>query len=248
MSQVLDSAPLMLKEGAREVTRDQVLQAMAEFDRKGLREKIGDNRRGWSIEERGFRYEPKWTLKLATSTALNKFTHKQARETLTNLGFKLSFDPDWRRKMMDDLKELNADDDDGEVPEVEEAIEMTFGMERDLQRALRGNIEQLEDGLRIVDGGKEQVVDSGRGRIDVTAEDRNGTTVVIELKRGEAGRRAIGQILAYMGDLTLGKKPVRGILIARDFSPEAIAAARVVPSLQLRKYGFKFTFEAVDSN
>ncbi len=248
MKQLIDSASLMLKEGEREVTRDQVLQAMAEFDRNGLREKVGDNRKGWSIEENGNRYEPKWTLKLATSTPLNKFTHKQARETLGKLGFELSFDPDWRRKEMDDLTERNGDDDDAEVSEVEEAFEMTFGIERDLQRALRGNIEQLEVGLKIIHGGKEQVVDSGRGRIDVTAEDRNGTTVVIELKRGEAGRRAIGQILAYMGDFTLRKKPVRGILVARDFSPEAIAAARVVPDLQLRKYGFKFTFEAVDSN
>lgn len=248
MTQPIDTASLVLKEGERKVTRDQILQAMAEFDRKDLREKIGDNRKGWFIEENGIRYEPKWVMKLATGIALIKFTHKQAKETLSNLGFKLSFDPDWQRKDVGDLKEVNGEDDDAEVPEVEEAIEMTFGIERDLQRALRSNIEQLEAGLKITDGGKEQLVDAGRGRIDITAEDRNGATVVIELKRGEAGRRAIGQILAYMGDLTVGKKPVRGILVARDLSPDAIAAARVVPALQLRKYGFKFTFEAVDSN
>lgn len=58
-----------------------------------------------------------------------------------------------------------------------------------------------------------------------------------------------------MGDLTGDKKHsssadqsaavVRGILVAKDFSPRAVAAARVVPGLQLRKYNFKFAFEIV---
>jgi hypothetical protein len=248
MTQPIDSASLILKEGEeRQVTRDQVIHAMAEFDQKGLREEIGDNRRGWFIEEKGKRYEPKWTMKLATGVALSKFSHKQARETLNKLGFTISSDPDWRQKDNCNHEEQNSEDDE-DTPKVEEAIEMTFGIERDLQLALRINIEQLESGLKITDGGKEQQVDSGRGRIDITAEDKNGATVVVELKRGEAGRRAIGQILAYMGNLTAEKKSVRGILVAKDFSPEAVAAARVVPSLKLRKYGFKFTFEAVDSN
>jgi endonuclease len=71
---------------------------------------------------------------------------------------------------------------------------------------------QLEPGLEISDGGEEQMVESGR--IDITAKDRNGATVVIELKAGKAGRRAIGQILAYMGDFTQDKKQIRGIVVA----------------------------------
>ena len=123
----------------------------------------------------------------------------------------------------------------------QEAIRTTFGIERDLQDALRNNIEQLEAGLKITDDGKELVVDSGR--IDITAEDRNGATVVIELKAGEADRDAIGQILAYMGDISVSKKVLRGILIAGDFSPRAIAAARMLPNVQLMKYSFNFSFE-----
>jgi hypothetical protein len=38
---------------------------------------------------------------------------------------------------------------------------------------------------------------------------------------------------------------VRGILVAKDFTPRAIAAARIVPGLQLRKYNFRFAFEIV---
>jgi hypothetical protein len=65
-------------------------------------------------------------------------------------------------------------------PQVQDALEITFGLERDLQTALRKNIEQLEHGLKIIDGGKEQRV--AAGYIDITAEDEHGNTVVIELK------------------------------------------------------------------
>jgi hypothetical protein len=124
-----------------------------------------------------------------------------------------------------------------------DAIETTFGLERDLQLALRKNIQQLEPGLKIVDENKEQIVDSGR--IDITAEDGNGTTVIIELKAGAADREAVAQILAYMGDLMQTAKSVRGILVAGDFPPRTIAAARAVGNLQLKKYSFQFSFKAV---
>lgn len=127
--------------------------------------------------------------------------------------------------------------------EITEAIETKFGLEHDLQRALRKNIDQLEHGLTIVDGNKELKVPSGF--IDITAEDKHGATVVIELKAGAADREAVAQILAYMGDLLLKKQSVRGILVAGDFPARTIAAARVVPNLELRKYGFKFSFETV---
>jgi RecB family endonuclease NucS len=117
----------------------------------------------------------------------------------------------------------------------------TFSLERDLQRALRLNIEQLEEGLTIVDEGRERTVDSGR--IDITAEDKAGTVVVIELKAGEADRNAIGQILSYMGDLGFTGKPVRGILVAREFSANAKSAARAIPNVELKKYSFRFSFE-----
>ena len=129
--------------------------------------------------------------------------------------------------------------------EIAEALDTTFGLERDLQKALRKNIEQLEAGLKIADGGKETVVESGR--IDILAEDANGTTVVIELKAGEADREAVGQILGYMGNKMNNGKTVRGILVAGDFPTGTIAAARAVPNLQLQKYGFQFSFEAVGS-
>ena len=124
-----------------------------------------------------------------------------------------------------------------------DAIDTAFGLERDLQMALRHNIDQLEPGLTITDGGREQTVNSGR--IDITCTDEQGGTVVIELKAGTADRDAMGQILSYIGDLTDGNTRVRGILVAHDFTDRAIAAARAATTVRLVRYGFRFTFDPV---
>jgi hypothetical protein len=77
---------------------------------------------------------------------------------------------------------------------VEEEVGQRIGLERDMQAALRIEIEQLERGLAVIDEGAERSVDSGF--IDITARDESGATVVIELKAGSAGQRAVAQILS----------------------------------------------------
>jgi endonuclease len=117
-----------------------------------------------------------------------------------------------------------------------------FGLERDMQAALRAEIEQLEGGLEIIDDGAERSVESGF--IDITARDRSGAIVVIELKRGTAGQRAVAQILSYMGDVAAEEegRQVRGILVAGNFDSKAKSASRMVPNLVLRLYSVQFTF------
>ena len=103
------------------------------------------------------------------------------------------------------------------------------------------NIDQLEPGLTIVDGGTERNVPAGR--IDITAEAPDGALVVIELKAGRADLRAIGQVLSYMGSVDHEPdRAVRGILVAGDFEPRAVMAADAVPNLELRVYSFSFGF------
>lgn len=121
-----------------------------------------------------------------------------------------------------------------------------FGLEKDLQAALRTSMDQLESGLTIADGGAEKRVPSGY--IDVFAEDAIGAPVVIELKAVKAPLKAISQIMSYMGDIAeeTGQLP-RGILIAPDFDPKLVAAARIAPSIKLVKYGFSFHFSEVAS-
>lgn len=119
-----------------------------------------------------------------------------------------------------------------------------FEVERHLQDSLRREIDQLEPGLTVIDGGAERAVDSGF--IDILASDAAGALVVVELKAGEAKREAFGQILGYMGDLQAEEPAakVRGILVAASFDKSCRAATSVVPSVQLREYRFAFSFVA----
>ena len=149
---------------------------------------------------------------------------------------------EWYRNFMDESAPAEppvSKGGDVETP-VEEGPGQSMGLERDLQITLRSKIEQLEPGLTVIDDGAERSVDSGR--IDITARDSSGTTVVIELKAGVAGQKAVAQILSYMGDVSEEDGAVRGILVASRFDAKAKTATRMVPSLTLRKYEVRFTF------
>lgn len=141
------------------------------------------------------------------------------------------------------LKERIRPDPDSTPSPPEEVIRQKLSLERDMEEALRRNISNLDPSLKIIDEGTQRAVDSGF--IDITCEDNNGL-VVVELKTGKADSRAIGQILGYMGDLQEeeNEKKVRGILVAHDFDKRAKAAARVVPTLTLKKYSIEFKFLA----
>jgi len=132
-----------------------------------------------------------------------------------------------------------------DIPSTEESIQQRFSLERDMQAALRRNIVSLDSSLKIIDDGAERAVNSGF--IDITCDDGKAV-VVVELKAGKADSRAIGQILGYMGDLhdEEGGRPVRGILVAHDFDPRSKAAARVVPTLTLKRYSIEFKFTKGD--
>ena len=74
-------------------------------------------------------------------------------------------------------------------PEDDGSGESAFGLERDLQKALRANIGQLETGLKIVDGGTEK--NAPAGRIDITAEDPGGTTWSSRCEPSRRDRRVV---------------------------------------------------------
>jgi hypothetical protein len=184
----------------------------------------------------------------------NDISH-QLRRALNNNGWELVIltdcvlvikpDENGDTTYADALREEHAEmaEDLEEEELLEEAEEIAFGLERDMQSALRANIEQLETGLKIIDGGKERITDAGR--IDITASDTKNNVVIIELKANAASPKDIAQILAYMGAVEKSdKKPVRGILVANDFHTKAILASRPVPTLLLKKYTIRFTFVA----
>jgi RecB family endonuclease NucS len=64
------------------------------------------------------------------------------------------------------IDEKESQYDEGVEKDLENADEVIFGPERDLQAALRSNIEQLKAGLSIIDEGTERSTQAGR--IDIT--------------------------------------------------------------------------------
>jgi hypothetical protein len=149
------------------------------------------------------------------------------------------------KRFLESGENVIADEITDEVEGIVEAEpSQTIGLERDMQAAIRHNISQVENNLCITDGGRERSVETGF--IDITAEDNEGIPVVIELKTGVAGQRAVAQVLSYMGSVMDEEErdDVRGILIASEFDGRARAAARVIPSLTLMRYEFAFQFFA----
>lgn len=127
----------------------------------------------------------------------------------------------------------------------EEAQDLTFGLEKDLQMALRRNIQTLEPGLKIIDGGRERHTEAGF--IDITAIDEQGRKVIIELKAPIAKPDVIAQTLAYMQAVqNEDQGEVRGIIIASDFVDRVRLAARQIPNLRLVQYSFQFSFNPVE--
>jgi len=186
-------------------------------------------------------------LENPTSHEMRRFLKKNGWEIEELPDRVLSIRPDekgdtsYADTLFGEAAEIEADIQEDELIE---AHEVTFGLERDMQAALRANIEQLESGLQITDGGKEQVTEAGR--IDITASDDKGQIVVIELKAGDAPQTVITQILAYMTAVAeKDNKPVRGILVAGDFDKRIVLAARAIPNISLKKYSFQFTFESI---
>ena len=132
-------------------------------------------------------------------------------------------------------------DDENENIDDEDSNDLTFSLEKDLQSALRLNIETIELGLKIVDGGNER--DTKAGRIDITAQDQNEQKVIIELKAIEARPSVIAQTLAYMEAVSEEDKcDVRGIIIASGFSERVLLASRQIKNLKLIEYKFQFNF------
>jgi hypothetical protein len=110
--------------------------------------------------------------------------------------------------------------------------EWTPALERYLQGKLRESLDKLEPGLVAIDGGREE-----ESR-DITARDRAGNIVVIEVWTGKAIPDKVCQLLGYMGKIKAAPSGLRGILVAADFRDDAVATASLVPTIALKRYNF----------
>jgi RecB family endonuclease NucS len=110
-----------------------------------------------------------------------------------------------------------------------------FRYERELQHALRRQLDLVEAGLVEADGGHERCVSTGK--IDIVALDQAGHYVVIELKAGPCPQGALEQVLAYSTDLEAETgTPCRAILVAAQFSERIRAAAKRARDISLVTY------------
>jgi hypothetical protein len=137
-----------------------------------------------------------------------------------------------------------AGNDDDVDTEVEESIEISVSLERDLHLYFTSKIDEIEPGLALIDNGVEYHTEAGD--IDLLARDSNNNLVVIELKAKTAKDNAIGQLMGYMGCLSATNTNVRGILVASDFNPRVVFAARGMPSVKLVKYQLSFLLQEIN--
>ncbi|SHH66257.1 endonuclease NucS domain-containing protein [Halobaculum gomorrense] len=113
--------------------------------------------------------------------------------------------------------------------------------EAEMQEWLAANIQTL--GLQ--NARREFRTDVGR--IDILAEDDNSETV-IEVKRGRAGDRALGQLLGYMGARTDEvNRQITGILVAEDFTSRIERAVTALDRVSLYRFNVDVSIEPMNT-
>jgi len=92
------------------------------------------------------------------------------------------------------------------------------GTERQLADMLMEDLSVIERGLKA----KQKESPLPQGDVDIFAEDKEGKYVIIEVKRKQAGLKAVTQLKRYVDEVKKIKdREVRGILCAPDISKKA---------------------------
>lgn len=129
---------------------------------------------------------------------------------------------------------------DSTPQELTEYVESSLSLERDLEDQIVSHLDILEYGLTLISRQESSEI----GRLDLLARDKEGRTVIIELKAGEAKDSSIGQIARYMGWYSQKEgQPPRAILVASGFAEPVRWAAKAIPGLKLMTYRVHFVFE-----
>ncbi len=111
------------------------------------------------------------------------------------------------------------------------------GEEADIVDKIEADPSIIEEGLRVVRREKA----TGSGFIDLLCEDRNGVTVIVEVKRTSISPNAVYQMEAYLADFKRknNKAVVRGILCAPRVS-EMAKTLMAEKGLEYRQVGYDF--------
>ena len=134
----------------------------------------------------------------------------------------------------------------------DESIEdpSVFALETHLEEFLVANWKQTELGKRYDIFQEEgelvgQQYETDTGRIDILAVSKDSKELlVVELKKGRASDKVLGQIQRYMGyvkdELAEEGQVVKGVIIALDENLSIRRALSVAPSIEFYRYRVKF--------
>jgi hypothetical protein len=137
---------------------------------------------------------------------------------------------------------------DAEIAEeVERITEINMQMENDLENFLVANLHLIDRDLKLYQDehgktGRQYITEVGD--IDLLCK-KNNDFVVIELKKGRTGDKAVGQISRYMGwvkERLAKENNVKGIIIVHDFDPKLRYAVLANPNIELKYYQIKIDF------
>lgn len=138
---------------------------------------------------------------------------------------------------------------DAQVQESENPTE--FVLEKYLEDFIVSNFDGIFcDTLSLyrdpVEGVEGQQFNTDVGVIDILAQDpATNAFVVIELKKGQAADRVVGQILRYMGwvqeNLAVNGEDVRGIVICKEPDQRLSYAIKMVPTVSIKTYSVRFS-------
>jgi len=216
----------------KEIAKEDVIIAMEQFDKE---HRAGLSKTRWktyAIERNGKIYPPKETLRLIVGYHDVGSGGKPVNAIYEELGFKI----------------ITIGEQNEGVEELEEAIETSISIERDLEDFIEKNLSQLEQGLSLypLEEGSPRQFDTKRiGIIDLLAIDKKQQPVVLELKAGEADDRVCGQIQRYMAwvkENIAKERDVRGIIVANSFTDNLRYAIKIGRNISLKKYSVVFRF------
>lgn len=149
----------------------------------------------------------------------------------------------------DDSGPLSDEEVDSPL-EIEDQSDLLVGLEAQLRDYLAKNLTKLEKGLTFWNDSPTSVeYEIGGKRIDILAKDLDGVPVVVELKRGKAYDKVVGQALLYQALVTTEFKVrrVRVILVANVISPELQLACSKQADFKLFEYAIAMQLNPVSS-
>jgi hypothetical protein len=133
---------------------------------------------------------------------------------------------------------------------VEDQSDLVVGVEAQLRDYLAKNLGKLETGLAFWSDSPPSVEYSIENRyIDILAKDVEGIPVVIELKRGRAYDRVVGQALLYQALVAekFNAPKVRVILVANEITSELHLACSKQSDFKLYEYELTMKLNPVSS-